>query len=279
MHKILNTKFSHIRLSLATISLSLTIAIALLSLDAQAHYLWMETPSVVNTGRKAALEIYFGEYQEELREVSGGRLDERRGASARLLAPSGKTTVLSLKKKENHFSAQVKPTDSGIYHVLIEDNKAPVKDLTKYDLGVIRPFYYARRPFLSFAKGHVSDRQVNVNTPTPVLHLDIVPLTRHIDVRNGAFGPNVNEEMLFQVYFDEKVLTERAKVSIYSPTGWLWKGRLDAKGIGRFTPPWPGLYVVDVSYRKEIPGKFQGMPYQAESHRATLSVFVSPQGA
>ena len=40
-----------------------------------AHALWFDLPAVVKTGEQVAVKIYFGEYDENLRESTGGRLD------------------------------------------------------------------------------------------------------------------------------------------------------------------------------------------------------------
>lgn len=150
----------------------------------------------------------------------------------------------------------------------------PVQDLTKYGIGVVKPFYYARRSFLSFADGAVSSRQVQNNAPSPDMTLDVIPLARHLDVRKGTYGAAADDEVVFQVFFEEQPLAKPTQVLVYSPTGWIWEGRLDSRGIGRFTPPWPGLYVVDVTYLKKSPGKFRNTPYEAERHRTTLAVPV-----
>src|SRR3546814_9950165 len=55
---------------------------------------------------------------------------------------------------------------------------------------------------------------------------------------------------------------------------WLWEAKLSSRGMDAFTPPWPGLYIVEVVYLKKDPGEFKGTAYEAERHRATLAVSV-----
>ncbi|MFQ5715822.1 MAG: DUF4198 domain-containing protein [Nitrospinales bacterium] len=244
---------------------------------AWGHFLWIETPPVVQTGKKASIKIYFGEYHEGLREVRGGRLDERRGTELSVINPSGKVSgpFSSLQTNKNSFVAKFSAKTPGFYDLVATDAQSPVVDYSKYDIGVVRPIFYTRARLLSFQEGTLSER---AQIPRPVLDLDIIPLTRHLDIRTGAFGPAASQEVVFRVFFKGKPFADRAEINIYAPNGWLWEGRVDIDGIGRFTPIWPGLYVIDVVYKEKVPGKFAGKVYEAVRHRATLSLVVRTAG-
>ncbi|NRA61877.1 MAG: DUF4198 domain-containing protein [Psychrobium sp.] len=235
-----------------------------------AHSLWFDVPAVVKTGQPVPVKIYFGEYHENLREISGGRLDERSNTKLHVLGPAATTTAnLRLKQKQNHFLATLSTKKSGVYDLMATDNQSPVVDYTKYGIGVIRPIFYARARLLAFKKDEVSERTAAVK---PQLDFDIVPLTRALDIRAGTLGSTPKQEIPFQVFFKGKPFTGKAEISIYAPNGWLWQPRIDAQGIGRFTPLWPGVYVIDIVYLEREPGTFSGKAYEAIRHRATLTL-------
>src|SRR5688572_14864175 len=88
-----------------------TILLVVVPALAQAHYLWIET------GDNGEARIYFGEFNEGKREISGGRLDERDAIEGELVSFSGETEPLRFEKKSDHF--QTKPAQQG--WLLVED--------------------------------------------------------------------------------------------------------------------------------------------------------------
>src|SRR5688572_31009602 len=86
---------------------NIIIVLCLLALPAlaKAHYLWIESEA-----REA--RVYFGEFNEGLREKAGGRLDERAALRAWLEPPTGPRRPLKLTKKSDHFAASSEQ-DSG----------------------------------------------------------------------------------------------------------------------------------------------------------------------
>ena len=250
------------------------IAIALLlsvvAKHSLAHALWFDLPAVVKTGQSVPVKIYFGEYHENLREISGGRLDERSNTELHVLGPAATGSKdLVLKQRQNHFLAMLATKKSGVYDLMATDKQSTVVDYTKYGIGVVRPIFYARTRLLAFKKGEVSERTAAVK---PQLDFDIVPLTRALDIRAGTLGSTPQQEVPFQVFFKGKPFTEKTDINIYAPNGWLWQARLDEQGIGRFTPPWPGVYVIDIAYLEKKPGEFSGKAYEAVRHRTTLTL-------
>lgn len=238
----------------------------------QAHFVWIEAPTVGKTGEEIPVNVFFGEYHEGVREKRGGRLDNRKGLELQAISPSGKQSgPLTWNEEENRFSGKLKLTEPGIYDLVGTDAKSLVVDYTKYGIGVVRPMFYARTRILSFQDGLVSK---NVRKPEPRMGLDILPVTRHLDHMNGKFGPAPKEEMVYQIYFNGKPLTQKADILIYAPNGWMWEGKADSEGTGRFSPLWPGTYVIDVVFKEQVPGNFMGKPYELVRHRSTLTLAV-----
>lgn len=214
-----------------------TAIVALLSLPAlaRAHYVWIESDS------PTAARLYFGEYNEGVREKAGGRLDERAALEAWLEQPDGRKQALDLVKNPDHFSA----SSSGAGWLLAVDRASEVKDYRKQEIGIVKPMFYARA-----ALGN------KPSSARPSLELDILP----VPGKPGSLG----------VFFAGKPLAG-AKVHVYAPN--LWMQELKSDENGRLTPltPWPGRYVLDVIHKQAKPGKFKGQPYEAIRHRMTYS--------
>ncbi len=191
-----------------------------------AHAIWIEKDA------SGAAAVYFGEYADGLREKSGGKLDgiahlEARSASGEL-RPSKEADRFSLGAAQGNVTAQ--------------DVRGPVKDMTKYKLGVVKPYFYAR-----FADAPSSGA-------VPALRLD--PMLESADTA--------------RVYFDSKPLAGEKAVFI-APNGWSKELKTDEEGRVKLSLPWPGLYVLEVTHVLEAPGRFDGVEYAAERHRSSLS--------
>lgn len=240
--------------------------------SAFAHYVWIEGSPSVQTGEEETVRFYFGEFHQFLREEAGGRLDDREGLNVWMVDPDGKKQAVKLEKKINFFQALVKPERPGRYNLVANDLKTEVKDGTKYrPIGIMyKPMFYARTQFLSFEAGRVSERETEI---TEMLDLDIIPITSHLDPLNGTISPKVGEEVVLQVFFKGQPL-EKAKPFAYSPIGWIKGARTNSKGITRFTPLWPGTYVIDCVNLEKISGEFNGKKYDGIRHRATLTIHV-----
>ncbi len=217
-----------------TLIFSLTL-LAFLS-EVQAHYLWMERDG------ESKIRVFFGEYQEGLREKSGGRLDEVTKLGSSSFDSEGKRTELKFLKKEDHFSAEI-PSKTEV--ILIKETDRPVADLRTYDIGIVKPIYYTR----------IHPTQNIVSIPS-LLDLDFVP----VSFERGEF----------QVMFKNRPLP-KAKVMVYAPNTWMQEIHSDEQGMIRVPTPWPGEYVLEVINKERVAGEFQSKQYEAIRHRATLT--------
>lgn len=196
---------------------------------ARAHYIWVEPSG-------GAPVLYFGEYDERLHERSPGRLDDIRSPKAWHLGKDGRREV-ALERRGDRFV-----TASRARAMIVEENSHPVRDWTKYGIGVVKPVYYAR---LAGSPARAE----------PALALDIVPAGA------GKLG----------VYFRGQPLA-KAKLEIYAPNGWKQELKTGEDGEVAVRLPWPGLYVAEVTHLEKTPGEFDGEKYEAQRHRATLSL-------
>lgn len=211
------------------------LAPLLWSLNASAHYLWIESDA-------ANVRVYFGEYQEGLREPSGGRLDARAGLEGFMARGARQSAALAFEKKADHFAASVAGTAGW---VLVQDSKGAVLDLSKYGRSSIKPMLFAR-----------ASRGGGLELGKPALTLDVVPV---------ALAP-----LTLQVFFKGQPLAQAA-VRVYAPNRWMQQLRADDGGKVQISAPWPGLYVVNTAHQEKVSGEFLGDPYEAISYGATLS--------
>lgn len=213
-------------------------ALAFLSMStARAHYLWIE-----HEGPQAT--VFFGEYEESARERSPGRLDEIPGPQAQWLTASDaapKPVKLS-KRAEGFALASPVPAQATI---LVEELALGVKDWSMSGIGIVKPFFYSRH-----------QGTLPTSAAQPGLTLDIVPSR---EVGN------------FKVYFRGKPLP-KADVKIVAQNTWAQEARTDQEGAVRLPMPWKGQYILQVIHLEQGAGEFEGKPYQAKRHRATLTL-------
>lgn len=201
------------------------IALAI-AVPAQAHYLWLEP-----VGGEA--HLCFGEYENVLREKTGGRLDSIAAPEAR--AADGK--VINLQRKDDHIDLQ----SSANQPLTAQEFTMKVKDWRKHNIGIVKPMYYTR-----FAASEAEGASG--------LELDIQPL--------GAGRVRVS--------LHGKPLA-KAKLLVYAPNQWTREYETDAAGETGIHTPWTGLYVVEVAYVEAVKGEYQGDAYEGIRHVGTLS--------
>lgn len=219
--------------------LALALFLAFLSaVPASAHYLWIERDQTEDA------RLFFGEFQEDLREVTGGRLDAIAGPQAWSVDATGKSIDLKATRQANHFLLQAAPKGAD---VLAQETGIEVRDFTKQGRGIVKPMLYAR-----YGTGSDPAR--------PALTLDIV--------RDGG-APST-----FTVYFRKQPLA-KTKVMVYAANGWGQQLQTDASGAVKISTPWPGPYVVQVRHTEKQPGEFRDQKFESIIHSATLSLTVT----
>lgn len=111
---------------------AVTIAIisGVLSFNASAHALWLE-------GDTSAAKLYFGEYNENLREPSPGRLDSIIDPAVTVIDPAGREKSANAIRGSDHFALPSGAT------VLVQALKQPVSE-PRGEKPAQKRFYYAR---------------------------------------------------------------------------------------------------------------------------------------
>jgi uncharacterized GH25 family protein len=203
--------------------------------QAQAHHIWVEVDA-------QGAKVYFGEFGENLREVSPGSLDKLQ-PQAKVVSSAGER-ALALQKAANGFAASGKI--DGADSIVAEDVRWPLFE-RKRD---------GKRGIYMPAARFVPDRAPR----TATLALDIVP-------RGGD---------KFQVVYKGKPLA-KAKVEIRTPSGWGREEQTGADGDFEVKLPWRGTYVFEVKHDDNDPGKRGEEAYDFANYVTSLTV-VQSQG-
>lgn len=215
----------------------LAALLALAGSQASAHHLWLESDG-------GALQLYFGEFGENLREVSPGLLDKLE-PRAKALSPAGER-ALPVAKSAKAFA--LSGTLAAGESVVTEDPRHPIHVGTR-DGATRRSMYWPAARF------------VTSRAPLqPVLALDVVP----------AGGDK------FRVFFRGKPLA-KAKVEVIAAFGWGKEARTDEEGTISIALPWRGLYALEVHHADTTAGKRGEEAYDVANYVMTLTL-VQPEG-
>src|SRR5882724_10391735 len=205
--------------------------VALLSLgligSAAAHSIWVEREG-------DGARIFFGEFDENLREASPGLLD-RLSPQAKV---AGSDKPLKVDKTAGFFAVAgpVGKDDSVVAEdVRITERRGdkPTKVLSKLGARSVADF----------------KEQPAVNT------LDIVPAGKP-----GAF----------KVFYQGKPLA-KAKLELIAESGWKREFKTDEQGAVEAALPWRGAYVIEVQHSDATPGKLGEEAYDTLRCASTLS--------
>ncbi|MCE1192255.1 MAG: DUF4198 domain-containing protein [Acidovorax sp.] len=205
---------------------------------AQAHQVWLE-----NAGGQARL--HFGEFNENLRETSPGRLDQFQGVPAleQRTGAAAQRVEGQLSKDGFHYAV------AGTPDTLFAAATYPLIDRSKRNLPAL---YW--QPAARWVAGLAQ-------AVAPTAPLDLVP--------TGKPGE-------FKVVYQGAPLP-KAKVQLAAPSGWTREADAGDDGTVRFALPWKGQYVAEVKHSDKTPGEARGEKYGEASYVTTLS-FVLADG-
>jgi hypothetical protein len=196
---------------------------------ASAHSLWLERQG-------DGLRLYFGEFEENLREASPGLLD-RLSPQAKVAMAADK--ALKVDKTAGFFTVAgaVSAGDS----VVAEDVR----------IAEHRTAEKVTRVLARLGARYVADFKER----PPVNTLDVVPAGKP-----GAF----------KVFYLGKPLA-KAKLELIAESGWKREFKTDEQGAVEAPLPWRGTYVIEVQHSDATPGKLGEEAYDTLRCASTLS--------
>jgi len=202
---------------------------------ASAHQVWIEQDA-------GGARLFFGEYGENLREVSPGLLDKFGKPSARKATAKAADNAL-LAKTPTAFSIPMRAEKGE--SLVAEDAAYPMWDIKTGGRGMYLP----------------AARLVTDLTPQePVLTLDLVPVA----------GSTADTAVL-QAFFQGKPLP-KAKVAVVTASGWAQEHHTDADGKLSVSLPWSGTYVMEVGHEGPAGARADGEKFVKASYVTSLTV-------
>jgi uncharacterized GH25 family protein len=209
---------------------------------AGAHQVWLEQDA-------AGAKLYFGEFGDNMHEVSPGYLDKLTLLSVTVLSPKGEKAVES--KKNRDVITLAGRAEKG-QSVIAVDLAYPLLE-NKDGANTIKTAWTPAARYVP-----------ELGAQTAKLVLDVVPT-------NGTGE--------FLVVYRGSPLP-KAEVSLVAASGWSLSGRTDDKGKVSFRLPWKGMYALLVRHKDPTPGKrknAQGSDeaYDAASFATTLTFATS----
>jgi hypothetical protein len=219
------------------------VGAALLSLGfaaaASAHALWLEADANGAT-------LYFGEFEDNLREASPGLLDRLTPLpEAKVVALSG-VQPAKVEKVPTAFAISAKrgPSDSIVAEQTRVNERKQGEKVTR-------------------TLGRLGARWVpDFSDRTPLLALDVVPAGKPGAVR---------------VFYNGKPVA-KAKLELINESGWKRELRSDEQGMVSVNLPWKGNYVIEVEHVDPTAGTQGTEAYDGMRFVTTLSFTVSDGG-
>lgn len=222
-----------------------------------AHFMWVETAPTGKAGTKQEVKVFFGEYTYGLQEkVAGEAFEKMKNFEVWAVSPNGDKTALQMQPGENFYSGYFTPKANGTYTIVLNNNKIDVVDYTQYNFGIFKTHYH------STAKVEVGGTAANTASLNPE-GLTVVDASKKTAAANG--------ETTLTIFYKGQPLKEN-EVTIFVADQWSKKLTTDANGSVKFSLPWNTKYVVEVTKKEEVPGKYNGKDYQFIYHCATYTL-------
>lgn len=204
--------------------------------SASAHQVWIEQDA-------SGAKLFFGEFGENMREVSPGLLDKFGKPAARKVSAQG-TQSADLVKTPASFTIPL--TAAKGESLVAEDASYPMWDI-KGSTG--------RGMYLPAAR-LVTD----LAAQKPLLALDLVPT-----------GTETADSTVLQAFFQGKPLA-KAKVAVVTASGWAQELHTDADGKITVALPWRGTYVLEISHNSAAGERADGQKFEKGSYVTSLTV-------
>lgn len=225
-----------------------------------AHNLWIETKPTGEVENTQQIHVYYGEYSYDYYEKVDGNFRDVADFKIWVINPNGEQRQLTTSAAETKFTAEFTPNEAGVYTILLSSTKAEVVDWTAYDLGVLKPNFYASTTIT------VGDVQQHLSNPQYLTEVN--PLV----IYDGSYKAySANSNLNLTVYYKGEPIAEQELI-ISVADQWSKTVTTDENGVAKFTLPWKGQYIVEAVYTEENAGTFMGTDFEAIRHTATYSI-------
>ncbi|GLB48561.1 hypothetical protein Y10_09290 [Neptunitalea sp. Y10] len=215
--------------------------------------MWIETNAIGNKDKEHIVKVHYGEYSYGVyEEVGGDTFNKVKNFTLWLVAPDGTKEVLEVSPEANFYKATFKPSQKGVYTVLLDNNDIEVIDFTKYDFGIFKTHYHSATT-IDVGSGNINSVADNASGIA----------VKRVEAEKG--------KVKFQVLYKGTPLAKN-EVAIYMADQWSKKLTTDDEGYITFTLPFNTQYVLETTIKEEVPGVFRGKAYEFIWHCATYTI-------
>lgn len=237
----------------------LLLAFLTLSTNTFAHYLWIETNATGKLNQKQDVKIFFGEYTYGLTEKVGEEaFNKVKNFTVWAVAPNGEKTKLTVEAGDVFYKTSFVPKINGTYTIVLNNNEIDVIDYTQYNFGIFKTHYHC------IAKVEVGSKATATAAINPE-GITIVDITNKEHKENG--------EVILKILYKGAIVKEK-EVDLFVRDLWSKKVKTDADGLVKFNLPFNTKYIIEVTNKEEIPGKYNGKDYQFIWHSATYAIIL-----
>ena len=245
-----------------TILLIVPVVLALMS-----HAVWMESSYKGVAGDEVIFNLYFGEYEKDLRE-KGDKVNGMSDFKAMYIHENSKPTDVTLDKTSNSYQGKFVATEPGFYQVLAINDEREVQDWTKHGLTVLRPVEFQRSSYTAF-----SEKKTEKVDVQPYFFFDIVPdyaLNHKGEVCSIFEKGNI---ITGKIYLDKKPITD-VEIKVYTPDKNILAISADVAGGFSFKAEKQGTYLITSSINNGEHGTFKGKDYKFIRYHISTTVNV-----
>lgn len=237
----------------------------LLSNPLRAHNIWIEVKPSGELNQTQKIVVHYGEYSYGHYEKTNDGFKEVEDFRLWLIRPDGSKKELILEKKTKSYVSEFIPQSPGLYSIILKSNKAEVVDWREYDLGILKPNFYA-----TAATVIGSNKAQKIENHNQELE-NINPLVIHSmnKVENSLL--DTGDELMLRVSYKGKPLKEHELVVGISDQ-WTKTVYTNNKGVARIRLPWAQQYVAEVVYTEENPGTFNEKDFEKVRHTASYTI-------
>lgn len=258
----INTKVMKGKISIASY-----LATAVLSFVLMGHSVWMESSYKGVAGDDVVFDLYFGEFEKDLREKDE-KVNGMADFKALYIHENNAPVAVPLNKTNKSFQGKFAAKEPGFYQILAINDEREVQDWTKHGLTVLRPIEYQRSSFTAF-----SEKKTEKVDVQPYFFFDIVPdyALNHKGEVCSIFEKG--RVITGKIYLDKKPISD-VEIKVYTPDKDILTLAAEDGGRFSFKAEKEGTYLITSTVNDGTAGTFKGKNYNLTRHHISTTVNV-----
>ena len=232
-----------------------------------SHAVWMESSYKGVASDVVIFNLYFGEYEKDLRE-KGNKVNGMADFKGMYIHENSKPVSVTLNKTNNSYQGKFVATEAGFYQILAINEEREVQDWTKHGLTILRPVEFQRSSFTAF-----SEKKTEKVDVQPYFFFDIIA-----DYSRNHKGEvcsifEKGKVVTGKVYLDKKPISE-LEIKVYTPDKNILTLAADEAGGFSFKADKEGAYLITSTINNDEAGIFKGKDYNLTRYHISTTVNV-----